>query len=69
MVHNRTLKSHRLGILCLLKKYNILDNVDWSLLRGSVLKNMFNDDDIFVEWFFSNVFSDEITTSLKNEIK
>jgi hypothetical protein len=30
---------------------------------------MFNDDDIFAEWFFSNVFSDEITISLKNEIK
>lgn len=69
MTHNRSMKSHRLGLLCLLKKYDILDNVDWSLLRGSVLKNMFNDDDIFVEWFFSDVFSDEITISLKNEIK
>ena len=31
MCHNRRIKPHRYGILCLLKKYGILNNVDWSL--------------------------------------
>ena len=68
MVHNRTLKSHRLGILCLLKKYNILDDVDWSLLRAHQIKNLIDPKGFIVDWFFSNVFNEETSKSLKNEV-
>lgn len=68
MVHNRALKSHRLGILCLLKKYNILDNVDWSLLRAYQIKNLITSNGLMVDWFFGDVFSEETNESLKNEV-
>ena len=34
MCHNRSPKSHRYTILVLMKKYGILDDVDWSLIMG-----------------------------------
>jgi hypothetical protein len=34
LCHNKTPKSHRYGILSLLKKHNIIDNVNWSLVPG-----------------------------------
>ena len=68
MVHNRALKSHRLGILCLLKKYNILDGVDWSLLRAHQIKNLITSKGFIVDWFFKDVFNEEIQESLKNEV-
>jgi len=70
MVHNRNLKSHRLGLLCLLKKNNLLDYVDWSLLKGSDLNRMFMDNNgNIVEWFFTNIFKNEDIIDIKNEIK
>ena len=68
MVHNRALKSHRLGILCLLKKYNILDNIDWSLLRAHQIKNLITSNGLIVDWFFGDVFNEETNESLKNEV-
>ena len=68
MVHNRALKSHRLGILCLLKKYNILDNIDWSLLRAHQIKNLITPNGLMVDWFFGDVFNEETNESLKNEV-
>jgi len=68
MVHNRALKSHRLGILCLLKKYNILDDVDWSLLRAHQIKNLITSKGFIVDWFFKDVFNEEVQESLKNEV-
>jgi len=68
MVHNRALKSHRLGILCLLKKYNILDDVDWSLLRAFQIKNLITSKGFIVDWFFKDVFNEEVQESLKNEV-
>lgn len=68
MVHNRALKSHRLGILCLLKKYNILDNIDWSLLRAHQIKNLITSKGFIVDWFFKDVFNEEVQESLKNEV-
>jgi hypothetical protein len=68
MVHNRALKSHRLGILCLLKKYNILDNIDWSLLRAHQIKNLITSNGLMVDWFFGDVFNEETNESLKNEV-
>ena len=34
LCHNRSPKQHRYALLCLLKKHNILDEIDWSLLMG-----------------------------------
>jgi len=34
LFHNRSPKPHRYALLCLLKKYNLLENVDWSLMEG-----------------------------------
>jgi len=34
MMHNRTVRPHRYGVLCLLKKHGILEDTDWSLVRG-----------------------------------
>jgi hypothetical protein len=68
MIHNRALKSHRLGILCLLKKYNILDDVDWSLLRAFQIKSLILSDGNIVNWFFKDVFNEEVQESLKNEV-
>jgi hypothetical protein len=68
MVHNRALKSHRLGILCLLKKYDILNDVDWSLLRAFQIKGLILSDGNIVNWFFKDVFNEEIQKSLKNEV-
>ena len=68
MIHNRALKSHRLGILCLLKKYNILDDVDWSLLRAHQIKNLITSKGFIVDWFFKDVFNEEVQESLKDEV-
>jgi hypothetical protein len=68
MIHNRALKSHRLGILCLLKKYKILGDVDWSLLRAFQIKSLILSDGNIVNWFFKDVFNEEIQKSLKNEV-
>jgi len=35
LCHNRSPKSHRYGVLCLLKKYNIIDYTDWSMINHS----------------------------------
>lgn len=69
MVHNRNIKSHRVGLLSLLKKYNLLDSIDWSLLKGSELKRMFNENDELIEWFFPNIFKNEDVINIKNELK
>jgi hypothetical protein len=68
MVHNRNLKSHRVGLMCLLKKYNLLKNIDWSLLQGSKLKELFNENDEFVSWFFPKIFDKETVINLMKEL-
>jgi hypothetical protein len=35
MCHNRRMKPHRYGILCMLKKYKILPDTDWSIIEGA----------------------------------
>jgi hypothetical protein len=34
LCHNRTPRGHRYGILCLLKKHNLLYDTNWSLING-----------------------------------
>ena len=64
MSYNRNLKAHRFFFLCLLKKYNLLDNIDWSWLRGDEMSK-------FIEipnWFYNQIMNDEQFKNLKNEI-
>ncbi len=61
--HNRMPRIHRYGILCLLKKYDILHDVDWSLLNGwekDYSQHMLD---------YSNIFTDSDISDLKNEIE
>jgi hypothetical protein len=60
--HNRQQKPHRYAVLSLLKKNNILDNVNWSLTSGQ--KRNRND------WnFLDSVLNRDEIDSLKNEIE
>jgi hypothetical protein len=43
MCYNRMLKSHRMSLLTLLKREGLLDEMDWTLLRGNELKERFGD--------------------------
>lgn len=69
MTHNRNVKPHRVGLLSLLKKYNLLDSIDWSLLKGSELKRMFDENGKLVEWFFPNIFNIEEVIDLSESLK
>ncbi len=44
LCHNRRVRPHRYSLLAFLKKYNILDNVDWSLVNGWDAKERFLND-------------------------
>jgi len=60
--HNRQQKPHRYAVLSLLKKYNILKNVNWSLTSGQ--KRNRND------WhFLDSVLGEREVNELKNEIE
>ena len=63
MCHNRRIKPHRYGILCLLKKYGILDNTDWSLVNGWDIKNE------HIPSFYANVFDIDDMNEFSNEIE
>lgn len=76
MFYNRSLKPHRLAMLLLLKKYNILDNVDWSFLRGKEFRETYvepkNDDEEIIEGldnFFYGILNENNYSNLINEIK
>ena len=68
--HNRAVKSHRYGLLCLLKKNNMLDDVDWSLIQGWDFKRRyFNEDGSIDTNMYGRIFTDEEITSMYDEIK
>lgn len=62
MTHNHSIRDHRVGLICLLKKYNILEDVDWSFLK---LWNLPNEDPGPI---FRRVFSQSQMDFLKPEI-
>lgn len=45
MCYNRMLKPHRVSLLAVLKREGILDEVDWTMLRGNELNERFSDPD------------------------
>lgn len=64
MSYNRNLKAHRFFFLCLLKKHNILDSVDWSWLRGDEMQKFVEIPD----WFYDKIMTREDFASLSTEI-
>ncbi len=46
LCHNRRVRPHRYGLLALLKKENLLDDVDWSLVSGYEAANF-----DYVSWY------------------
>ncbi len=64
LVHNRSPKSHRLGLLCLLKNRNILHEFDWSLL----VNVSFPGEEEYKK-YYDEVFSDEDYIKLQSEIE
>lgn len=78
MCYNRMLKPHRVSLLALLKREGILDEVDWTMLRGNELNERFSDPDgtpsfnLFFEVFDRDDFKeyyDEILFLQKSGIK
>lgn len=65
--YNRILKNHRFLMLCSLKKENILNDTDWSLLKGYMLKETYGDNDV-PNHFFNNIISDYEIKEMENEI-
>jgi hypothetical protein len=64
LLHNRTPKIHRIILLALLKKNNILENFDWSIIDGW-RKNL-NKDGWYYE--YDLILSNNTIDSIKNEI-
>lgn len=67
MCHNRGPKAHRYGLLCMLKKNNLLEQIDWSLILGWYRKNQmgYNEDRIF----YNPVFNNQDLETYKDEIR
>jgi hypothetical protein len=61
MTFNKAPKKHRYGLLCLLKKHNLLENTNWSMLPT------FNNNRD--ENFYKPIFDDETINFLKDEIE
>ncbi len=60
MTFNKEPKRHRYGLLCLLKKYNLLENTNWSMVPT------FNNNRD--ENFYTPIFDEETIDFLKREI-
>jgi hypothetical protein len=70
MSYNRYPKSHRTGVLCLLKRMNLLDDTDWTWLRSEQFNNFFNIHDGKIgKWYFESIFNDSEVENLTNEIE
>lgn len=68
MCYNRNLTMHRLGILTALKHYNLLDDTDWSFLRGSRLSAMKLENGDINPDILLNVFDNDLVQETKNSL-
>lgn len=69
---NRNIKNHRFLFLCFLKKYNILDDTDWSWLRGFEMKvDAFKSQhgELLPDWYYFQIFDKSQIDNLKPEIE
>ena len=76
MFYNRSLKPHRLAMLLFLKKNNILDDIDWSFLRGKEFREVYvepklSDEEIIegLLGFFYRTLNKNSYVDLIDEIK
>ena len=69
MCHNRMLKSHRFSMLCMLKKYGLLEETDWSLLKGFQMESFRTSDGVVPGWMVGNVLFDDDIKNLNEEIQ
>ena len=68
MCYNRNLTIHRLGILTALKHHNLLDDTDWSFLRGNRLSSMKLENGDINSDFLLKVFDDDLVNETKNSL-
>lgn len=63
MCHNRSPRSHRYGLLCLLKKNGLLTNTNWSLING------WQTDQINKKNKYTSIFSELDMLDLEKEMR
>lgn len=68
MCYNRNLTMHRLGILTALKHHNLLDETDWSFLRGNRLESMKLENGDIDSNILKSVFDDDLINETKNSL-
>ena len=69
MCHNRMLKSHRFSMLCMLKKYGLLEETDWSLLKGHQMESFRTPDGVLPGWMVGNILFEDEIENLNEEIQ
>lgn len=68
--HTREIKIHRFILLCLFKKYNMLEDTDWSMLRGWDLNKRFLDENGKMRrFYYDKVFDYQDLKYLEDEVK
>ena len=70
MTYNRNVKIHRFALLVHLMKKGIIQNVDWSWIRGFEVRNHFipKNIDLFDCWFLKPLFDNEEISDSEKEI-
>jgi hypothetical protein len=66
MCHNKIPKPHRYGLMVLLKKYELLDQIDWSLVMGVEHKKINSMNNY--QNFYYNIFSTEEINEYRSQI-
>jgi hypothetical protein len=67
--HNRMIKQHRIGILALLKKHSLLDDTDWSFLRGFNFRQQHYDNGKLIKQYYYKFFTPEDLNDLESDIE
>lgn len=69
MTHNRAIKSHRVALLCMLNNMKLLDETDWSLIRGFEFNQRYFDENGINKWFLKEIFDENDYTKFKNDLE
>jgi hypothetical protein len=71
MSYNRQVKIHRFALLVKLMKHNIIDNIDWSWIRGYEVKEHMlpPNTNFFNSWYLKSHFTDEEIIEYEKEIR
>jgi hypothetical protein len=70
MTYNRHVKIHRFALLVKLMKHNIIDNTDWTWVRGYEVREHFlkSDIDLSESWYLKPLFNTEEIKEHEKEI-